>query len=214
MPQGRGRRGVRLIEPATDGLTWWCRPFGGALDVPVPADAVPAGAEPGTTWIAEVSMFDDGTVVVLRIVEPLAEHADEVLDPESVSADASSSPKPRPPRPPDTPRAERLARGTIVSAHIEFSGTPGHRDGNLLGKYRPCVVIADHGHSLDVQPLFTSGGGSARGGHPILDWHAAGLTKATVLGPQTVRITPDDLGSPIGTLTARDLPHVNPARRR
>jgi hypothetical protein len=213
MRRHRGRRGVRLIEPGRDGQTWWCRPFGEPADLPIPLEQVPAGAEPGSTWVAEVSIYEDGSVVVLRIVAPLAEHADEEPDPEGTDRPATPGP-PRPlPRPAGSARAGRLARGTIVSAHIEFSGTPGHRDGNLLGKFRPCVVIADHGQSLDVQPLFTSRGGAARGGHPILDWHAAGLSRQTYLGPQTVRITPDDLGSAIGALTARDLPSVNPARR-
>lgn len=208
----RGRRGVRLVEPARDGRTWWCRPFGGAHDLPVPADTVPGDAEPGSTWIAEVSTFEDGTMAVLRIVAPLAEHADELLDPDAVPP-VGRAPAPRRTASRRSERLERLERGTIVSAHIDFSGTPGHRDGNLLGKFRPCVVIADHGPTLDVQPLFTSGGAAGRGGHRVVDWHAAGLTKPTVLGPQTVRITMDDLGTRIGRLTDRDLPHLNPARR-
>lgn len=217
----RWRQAVRLIEPGRDGLTWWCRPFGAAADAPIPIELVPRNAEPGSTWIAIVSTFDDGSVVVLRITEPFAEHAAEdetdeageagfgATDPVNRAVDRDA----RPPSPDRNDRSGRLSRGSVISAHIEFSGTPGHRDGNLLGKYRPCVVIADHGPSLDVQPLFTSGGGAARNGHAVLDWHSAGLTQATVLGPQTVRITPDDLGSPIGTLSARDLAHVNPARR-
>lgn len=217
----RGRQAVRLIEPGRDGLTWWCRPFGAAADAPIPIELVPRHAEPGSTWIAIVSTFDDGSVVVLRITEPFAEHAEEdeagdegfgATRPVNPTVDRDAGP-PGSDRHGRPERSGRLTRGSVISAHIEFSGTPGHRDGNLLGKFRPCVVIADHGTSLDVQPLFTSGGGAARGGHPVLDWHAAGLSKATVLGPQTVRITPDDLGSPIGTLSARDLAHVNPARR-
>ena len=136
MRRRRARQALRLIEPARDGVVWWCRPFGAAADAPVAVELVPDGAEPGSTWIADISTFSDGTVVVHRITAPLAEHADEDEDPEGGRSPAGAGRSTRRPVPPRV-RAERLARGTIVSAHIEFSGTPGVRDGNLLGRHAP-----------------------------------------------------------------------------
>ena len=100
--------------------------------------------------------------------------------------------------------ADGLA-GSVVIALVPFDDD-GPAQPGPQHKRRPCVVIAASASDLLVRPCYSDGGAQSRRwqSHPLRDWVAAGLERATWVEDEARVVARADASEPLGRVSAED----------
>lgn len=95
--------------------------------------------------------------------------------------------------------------GSVVIALVPFDAAPPAEPGPQQ-KRRPCIVIGTSSSHLLVRPCYSEGGSQSRRwqSHPLRDWVAAGLDRATYVEDEVRAIARLDAGEVLGRITAED----------
>ena len=95
--------------------------------------------------------------------------------------------------------------GSIVIALVPFDEATPAEPGPQQ-KRRPCVVIGASTSKLLVRPCYSEGGRQSRRwqSHPLRDWVAAGLDRATFVEDEARTIARADAGDPLGRISTED----------
>jgi hypothetical protein len=95
--------------------------------------------------------------------------------------------------------------GAVVIALVPFDGDVPAQPGPQQ-KRRPCIVIGASTSHLLIRPCYSEGGVQSRRwqSHPLRDWVAAGLDRATFVEDEARVIARADAGDPLGRISTED----------